>query len=43
MKSPRVAPYGPAPAGQSNTHKYTLTIKNTHVTKTVSASAKTNP
>ena len=33
----------PAPAGQSNTHKYTLTIKNTHVTKTVSASAKTNP
>jgi hypothetical protein len=33
----------PAAAGKSNTHKYTLTIKNTGVTKTISASAKTNP
>jgi hypothetical protein len=32
----------PAKAGQTNTHHYTLTILNTHVTKTVSASAKSN-
>jgi hypothetical protein len=33
----------PAPANNPNTHKYTLTIKNTNVWKTVSATAKTNP
>ncbi len=33
----------PADANKPNTHKFTLTIKNTNVTKTISASAKTNP